>query len=212
MTCAVGLASAEAMACPDATCCTPLLQGPHQAQLQWLTAYSLVFRSVFPGTRGKLSVVGRATLSIDGLRSGGALATGLGDGLSASSLVVVCDSAGVVVAAQEPGLQLLVESPSGRVRFRKAWEMEGPWASGLSPGAFQAAGTSFDAEGFHVAVVPLLGRGLEGFFVVVAVERRRVVPTSEGSGRGILTTLTAPWAVRMYQNSQTPAIRGKVRE
>jgi len=140
----------------------------------WAPAYALIFRSLLPGTRGELSVIGRAVLEVSELRAGGQLMdiTGLG----AEGGTYICDLGGSVVGAQTLGTLAHVQESTGLARFRKIWELDRAWAKGLSSGDFgTSAGKEFETDGFHVAIAPLRGRGLRSFFVVAAGERRHFV-------------------------------------
>jgi len=160
-----------------------------QAEIAWLPAYSLVFRSVFPGTQGVLSLIGRITLEISGLRAKRRLqqTTWLGS----QGAVYVCDRGGALIAADAPGQQAFVQSPTGRTRFRRAWELNASWARELSSADLAGGAQELGLGDFRVAVAPLPGRGMEHFRVLVAAERQPFVDLSMKSILGRATTLVA---------------------
>mmetsp|Transcript_95616 Transcript_95616/g.308524 ORF Transcript_95616/g.308524 Transcript_95616/m.308524 type:complete len:587 (+) Transcript_95616:101-1861(+) len=164
-----------------------------QAAVTWEPGYSLVFRSTFPGTSASLSVVGRATVRVDGLAEGGVLsdATWLG----ASGAICIVDRHGVLVAAASSGDLLFVQAGTGRVRFRRLWELDAAWARSMQGHDFSASGLQhLDAENFHIVVAPLPGRGMEQFRAVVAAEREAFVDLEMTSqlGRG-MTVIALPY-------------------
>jgi len=140
----------------------------YASEITWAPAYSLIFRSVFPGTRGSLSVVGRVTVDISGIPAGSRLNDGNVRLSSPGSGAYICDRTGAIVVAMDAGQQVHVQDHSGRVRFRRAWELKEPWASALKKGDFQG-GSTFLQEDFHVVVAPLRGRGMDHFNALVAV-------------------------------------------
>jgi len=137
----------------------------------WAPAYSLVFRSDFPGTGGGLSLVGRATLDISNLRAGDRL--GDATQLGAGGAVYVCDRRGTLVAAVERGQQVVAQSPGGRARFRHIWELDLAWAQQLQAEDFATGGQALkEAAGFQIIIAPLRGRGMEHFAAIVAADRQ----------------------------------------
>lgn len=132
----------------------------------WAPAYSLVFRTVFPGTSGRLSVIGRVTLEIGSLRDGRRL---FDASLGSESAIYVCDRLGILVATVAPGMQAKVSRPSGQLTFRHIRETGDAWVGDLQVEDFAGrAVRRFDAGDFHVVVAPVPGRGLSHFSVVLA--------------------------------------------
>merc|ERR1712129_2776 len=124
---------------------------------------------------GGLSLIGRITLDVGELRSSGLLRNS--DALDGGGAILVCDNSGRVVAAAEPGWQLLAESPLGQPRFRYAWEFNAIWSQHLRAADFKEAQSSSGAvlehggDGFYIVTVTLQGRGMQHFRIVVAVDR-----------------------------------------
>ncbi|CAJ1375734.1 unnamed protein product [Effrenium voratum] len=136
----------------------------------WSPAHSLIFRSVFPGSSGQLSIIARAVVEVTGLASDDRLDDS--ENLGQIGAVFICDVAGTLLATLMPGQKAIVDS-NGVGHFRMAWEIGG-WASALSVESFQEARAegfiSFKAPGnIHVAILAV--RGNDHFFVVVASER-----------------------------------------
>jgi hypothetical protein len=151
--------------------------------LDWVPAYSLVFRSVFPGTAGALSLLGRVTLDVSGLRENDVLVDNM---LGARGAIYICDRFGLLLAAQDPGDTVLVSSPRGQVNFRYIWQLRATWAQGLQRGDFEGAGKNYIwKDGVQVVVAPLRDPGLEHFSVVVAADREPFV--DEGLTKTSLT-------------------------
>jgi len=132
----------------------------------WTAAYSSVFRSAFPGTSGRLSVLGRSVTELSGLRINDQLSD---ENLGANGAIYIVDRAGCLLAAAEAGNQAFIKPNGGVFRFRKLGEVEARWASKLK--AFDGSPQSFYSEGFYVVVKPLRGRGLANFSAVVAADR-----------------------------------------
>lgn len=139
------------------------------ASMAWEPAYSLVFRSTFPGTSGLLSVVGRSMLQLRGLAAGGRLEDL--EMLGPQGMICIIDRKGTLVATPAAGDLLFVQADIGRPRFRRIWELDTPWARAMQGRKLGDAGLEvFDAEGFVIAVAVLSGRGMDQFRVVVAAE------------------------------------------
>merc|ERR1712032_1052904 len=93
-------------------------------------------------------------------------------GLGAEGGAFICDIGGALIGAQTRGSLIHLHESTGRAGFRKIWELDKAWAKELSSGNFgTSAGKELEAEGFHIVIAPLRGRGLGSFFVVVAGER-----------------------------------------
>jgi hypothetical protein len=136
--------------------------------VEWETAYGLVFRSPFPGTRGFVSAIGRVTFELSSVRKTGRMVDKL-LGPSDQGAIIFCNRNGRVIASLKQGLQAFTQVGVGRVRHRLAWELDFAWAAQLTEAHFQESGTvSLDIEGYRVVVSPLRGRGLEPFVVVLA--------------------------------------------
>jgi len=137
----------------------------------WDPSYSLIFRSVFPGTRGMVSVVGRAVVEVGGLRADELLDDKARVGEKGA--VYICDHLGTVLASLPAGSQALIQRPSGVVRFRLAWELPGPWAELIQPQHFLGLkGVSMTTpEGFNINIEPLRGVGMGHFSVLVIAQR-----------------------------------------
>lgn len=131
----------------------------------WDAAYSLVFRSTFPGTMGSLSLVGRATIDVNLISS----ASLLQDMMLGTGGVYICDNLGAIIASLQQGEQVTVSNTEGDVRFRYAWELARPWASGLTQSMFSNGQVNqIASSGFRVMVTPLTSRGLGHFRVLMA--------------------------------------------
>jgi len=155
-----------------------LAGGSSQNHVPWEAAYSLVFRILFPGSAGTASLVGRILLKLTPLRQPELLSD---PRLGEQGFLFVCDDSGALLAASKPGYQVVREAPTGTVRFRRAWELDFPWASHLQEADFQGGHRSFDAEGFHVAVAPVRGRGMERFYALVVAEKTAFVDNGFGA-------------------------------
>ncbi|CAL1139841.1 unnamed protein product [Cladocopium goreaui] len=154
----------------------------------WSPAHSLIFRSVFPGSRGNLSVIARAVVEVTEVASEDRLddKETLGDlgavrcprdpGISVPPIptakIYVCDASGTLISTLMPGQKALIESPTGVAHFRSMWELSG-WAAEVGKQYFEEArqsGTSsFQAGTVHVAIRAV--RGNHHFFVVAASQR-----------------------------------------
>lgn len=146
----------------------------------WSPAHSLIFRSVFPGSGGNLSIIARAVVEVTDLRGDGRLDDRAN--LGQMGAVYICDFAGTLLATLRPGEQALVPRPSGVAQFRLAWELGG-WASSLTPEQFEEASmsgsSSFKADGnINVAIIAMRGISNGQFFVVVASERNAYAEAS----------------------------------
>lgn len=136
----------------------------------WSPAHSLIFRSVFPGSRGNLSVIARAVVEVTEVASEDRLddKETLGD----LGAIYVCDASGTLISTLMPGQKALIESPTGAAHFRSMWELSG-WAAEVGKQYFEEArqsGTSsFQAGTVHVAIRAV--RGNHHFFVVAASQR-----------------------------------------
>lgn len=147
----------------------------------WAPAHSLIFRSVFPGTSGKLSVIGRAIVEVTALRDNDRLSDV--ERLGVSGVAFICDRKGTLLATLDPGKQALIMSPSGITRFRNAWEL-GSWMNELTADHLARA----ESEGglnlkladwdIQVTIMPLTGRGNSGFFMVVGADRSPFVDSA----------------------------------
>lgn len=143
--------------------------GGGNVAVAWAPAYSLIFRSLFPGTMGTLSVIGRVTIDVSSLSASGILEDSARIGPSGG--VYICDTSGNVIASILQGEQALITSTQGVVRFRKAWELAASWASDLTPDLFSASATSQVRRGnFRITVHPFTSRGLGRFRVLLAAE------------------------------------------
>jgi len=136
----------------------------------WSPAHSLIFRSVFPGSRGNLSVIGRAVVEVTDVAADNRLddKETLGD----IGAIYVCDAAGTLISTLMPGQKARIDSPSGVAHFRNVWELSG-WAAEVGKDYFdeahQKGSASFQASNVHVAIRAV--RGSNHFFVVVASRR-----------------------------------------
>jgi hypothetical protein len=145
---------------------------PRYNVLDWVPAYSLVFRSVFPGTAGALSLLGRVTLDVSGIRENDQLLDSM---LGPQGALYVSDRSGLLLAAADPGETVLVISPGGSVRFRHVWELDPPWAKQTQVTDFAGTERRFIHGGIQVVIAPLREPGLEHFSVVVAASREPFV-------------------------------------
>jgi len=144
-------------------------EGSTYGALIWAPSYSLVFSSIFPGSRGKLSAVGKVTLEISGVSSV-LQDKQLGEG----SAVYLVDNAGFIAAALRPGEQILLEAGSGQVRFRRIWEVPESWAADLKEvfGHDSAAESKkVLGDGTLVIVSPFHSERMQNFRVVIVAER-----------------------------------------
>jgi len=134
--------------------------------VEWSSAYSLVFRTAFPGSSGKLSALGRSVMELSGLRKDNLL-----DDISLGTrgAIYIVDRAGALLAADQAGQQAFVQQNGGVFRFRYLSEIQAPWASKLQD--FDGTPQSFYVDGFYVVVQPVRGRGLGNFSAVVAADR-----------------------------------------
>lgn len=135
--------------------------------VHWAPAYSMLFKTDFPGSGGNLSAIGRATLDISHLRLNLDLEH---DTLGSQGGIFLCDRGGVILASASLEQSCKIEAPMGHVRFRRAWELEHEWAAQLVENDF-IAGRQFSLGSVHVCVTPLTRDGLEHFSVLVAAER-----------------------------------------
>mmetsp|Transcript_16289 Transcript_16289/g.28477 ORF Transcript_16289/g.28477 Transcript_16289/m.28477 type:complete len:557 (+) Transcript_16289:85-1755(+) len=136
----------------------------------WAPAQSLIFRSVFPGTSGQLSLIGRAVVQVTGFSADDALLDTKHVGQKGA--VYVTDALGTLLATFLPGQQALVLPTVGVTRFRMIWELGG-WASHLDEKHFKDApqSQSFKADVMQVAITKFTGTGNGHFFIVVVGER-----------------------------------------
>lgn len=101
----------------------------------WYPSYRLAFRSV-PSDTGNFAV-GRVTLEVGSL-SGRRLQD---ERLGPTGKVYLVDRRGYIIASESSADLLVVERPSGRVRFRHIWELgSAGWASSLGGAFFPGAG------------------------------------------------------------------------
>jgi len=147
------------------------------ATVQWLPAYSLIFRSVFPGSNGNLSVIGLATMEVSGLRMDSRLV----DEAGGSGSVFIADRGGNIIAADQQGQQALVQKSSGLARFRKVWELALSWAQELEAGDFAGGGKQYASHGYQVVVSPVEGRGMDHFSAIVAAETAPFIDSNQHS-------------------------------
>jgi len=147
-------------------------RGGRADSIEWSPAYSLLFRVSFPGTSGNLSVLGRSVTDLSSLRADEHLSD---LALGPKGAIYICDRAGKLLAAAQPGQQAFVQKQSGVFRFRHISELEAPWAAELKD--FNGQGRSFSSSGFYVVVKPLGGRGMGNFAAVVAAQRDMFVDT-----------------------------------
>lgn len=138
----------------------------------WSTAYSSVFRSAFPGTSGKLSVLGRSVTDLSGLRLDDQLSD---EHLGAGGAIYICDRGGNLLASHKAGQQAFVKPNGGVFRFRKLNEIPAKWASRLQD--FDGKEQSFYDEGSYVVVQQVRGRALGNFTAVVVAQRGIFVDT-----------------------------------
>eukprot|EP00929_Paragymnodinium_shiwhaense_P064168 TRINITY_DN32109_c0_g1_i1.p1 TRINITY_DN32109_c0_g1~~TRINITY_DN32109_c0_g1_i1.p1 ORF type:complete len:553 (+),score=104.95 TRINITY_DN32109_c0_g1_i1:188-1846(+) len=170
--------------------------GQDEGAIGWETASSLIFRVPFPGTQGYLSVIGRVTLELSFMRAAGRLIDS--EGLGETGVVLLCNRAGHVLAAAGPGSQVIFQRPSGVAVPRAAWEVQAAWASYLEPAWFKSGESAELLEGgYHIAVEPLLGRGMDEFMLLVAAERDPFIDsylTGLGSTSVVVSFLHVPAA------------------
>jgi len=145
-------------------------EGSTYGSLIWAPSYSVVFSSIFPGTRGELRAVGKVTLEISGVSSV-LQDKQLGDG----SAVYLVDNAGIIVAAVKPGQQIVLEKSSASVRFRRIWEVPEPWSADLEEvfvdGKKGVESKKVLADGTLVIVSPFHGERMSNFRVVIIAQR-----------------------------------------
>lgn len=137
--------------------------------LRWAPSYSLVFSSVFPGTRGAIVAVGKVTLEISKI-SAILDDPQLGEG----SQVYLIDNVGAIVSARKPGEQVFLEPSSGRVRFRRIWELDTPWAEPLREAFLEDSSAERKlvlGDGTLVIVSPFEGESTNNFRVVIVAQR-----------------------------------------
>lgn len=139
-------------------------------QVSWAPAYSLVFRSVFPGSAGRLSTIGRITVEIASLSTEEWLLDEVRLGVRGK--IFICDRLGTLLAAPDPSLLAMIESPSGNVRFRFAWELKEEWAEVLIAADFADGQERQKYAGdFLLTIGPVRGRNMDHFSVLVVTER-----------------------------------------
>jgi len=128
-------------------------------------SYRLAFRSVSSDT-GNFAV-GRVTLEIGDL-SGQRLQD---KRLGPSGKVYLVDRQGVIIASEASADLLVVEKPSGLVRFRRIWELPAGWASSLRGKFGHGTGNAkvTTDSGMFVAL-SWLPEPLGHFAIVVAVD------------------------------------------
>lgn len=142
--------------------------------LNWAPAYVLVFRSLFPGSGGNLSVIGRVIVEVSGLETHQLLDDI--NNLGPDGAVYICDKHGSVLASLSPAQKVFIQSPSGIVRYQYAWELPTSWAGKLSPDDFQGSGRSFKTDDdVQIKIAAIPGTGMDHFYVIVAAERGRFV-------------------------------------
>merc|ERR1711988_1550889 len=101
---------------------------PDGDSVEWETAYGLVFRSPFPGTRGLVSAIGRVSLELSSIRDTGLLLDELIDP-NDNGDIFLCNRKGRIIASLRQGMQSLIqkEDGRGRLRHRYAWELQYAW-------------------------------------------------------------------------------------
>eukprot|EP00928_Gymnodinium_smaydae_P053545 TRINITY_DN37514_c0_g1_i1.p1 TRINITY_DN37514_c0_g1~~TRINITY_DN37514_c0_g1_i1.p1 ORF type:complete len:550 (-),score=140.30 TRINITY_DN37514_c0_g1_i1:102-1751(-) len=164
------------------------------SSVRFESAVQLVFRVPLPGTRGYVSCIGRATVTIGAIREAGALVDreALGD----SGIILLCDRSGHVLAHIRPGHQAFIEGGSGFTRPRFAWELgDYEWAGHLKSEHFLDAATfeGMAAAGYQLTLQLVPGKGMDRFVVVVASERGAFVDmVLEGLGWSALSFVWLP--------------------
>lgn len=139
----------------------------------WTPAYALVFRSVFPGTYGSLSIIGRVVLDVGFLRSRGDF---LEDGgrLGENGAALICDVDGTLIAAANLGSQVRVLA-SASLQFLKVWEVvDAEWSDDLQQAwpELPTGGVKEHVSGrFGFVCKQLPARGLDNFFVLLVTDR-----------------------------------------
>jgi len=151
------------------------------ANIAWSPAYSSVFRASFPGSSGKISVLGRSVTELRDLRADDSLVDEM---LGKRGAIYVCDRSGTLLASAMAGEQAFVQREGGVFRFRRIDEVQASWTSKLKE--FDGKKQEFSEGGFYVVVQPLSGRGLSNFSAVVAAQRdmfvdSRLSPMLEGA-------------------------------
>mmetsp|Transcript_16259 Transcript_16259/g.48870 ORF Transcript_16259/g.48870 Transcript_16259/m.48870 type:complete len:537 (-) Transcript_16259:114-1724(-) len=132
----------------------------------WYPSYRLAFRSV-PGDTGNFAV-GRVTVEVGAL-SGRRLQD---ERLGPTGKVYLVDRQGYIIASESSADLLVVERPSGRVRFRYIWELgSAGWASSLQGAFGSGAGNKqvVTDDGMLVAL-SWMPEPLGHFGIVVAVD------------------------------------------
>jgi len=129
----------------------------------------MVFRTVFPGARGYLSVISRVTLELSAVRDFQRLfdPTGLGS----SGRAYICSRTGRVIGAAKPHHQAIFDAPYGKMRTRYAWELNEPWAYYLEASFFETGYRRSVLNGqYQLVIEPLTGHGMDEFAVLLAGE------------------------------------------
>lgn len=141
--------------------------------VSWSAAHSLIFKSVFPGTSGQLSLIARVIVDVTDLRADKALDDSAR--LGRSGVIVLIDRSGTLLATLKPGAQTLVKSPQGVAYFRKISELAGGWTASVTEERISKAvetGSDIYREGdWLVAMSQLKGHGNDKFIVVAASEK-----------------------------------------
>lgn len=140
--------------------------------VEWLPAYSLLFRIPFPGSRGQLSVFGRSVIELSGLRVIDSLHD---EKLGTSGAIYICDNRGLLLAAVQAGIQVSVTPKSGVFRFRYVHELQTAWSSKLKD--FDGTAKKITIDQFYIVVHPLMGRGLSNFTAVIVAEKKPFIDT-----------------------------------
>lgn len=139
----------------------------------WSAAHSLIFKSVFPGTSGQLSLIARVIVDVTDLRADKALDDS--SRLGQSGVIVLIDRSGTLLATLKPGAQTLVKGPEGIAYFRKIWELAGSWTASVTEERISKAvetGSDIYRDGdWLVTMSQLKGQG-NGRFVVVAASEK----------------------------------------
>jgi len=120
--------------------------------------------------------------------------------LGAEGSICIVDKKGNLIAAENLGSLLYVQSGTGRARFRYLWELNTPWARSTQDLDLTSSGVHhLQSEGFRVVVAPLTGRGLGQFRVVVAAQLYPFLQPKITSllGRGIVAVIL-PYPVAAF--------------
>lgn len=167
-------------------------------EIAWDPAYSLVFRTVFPGTGGTLSLIGRVTMEVSSLNNNRRLVDEARLGVLGK--IYICDHRGILIGAANEGEQVLMRSGTGRIRFRSVWELSEPWAQSLSAADFPPGKQkSFTAEGFQIVLAPLKGNGMGHFSVLTVAEKGPFTDdTLEGLGATSETVIILPYPMALF--------------